>query len=84
MSCTEFKRTFLRIFQQILAFQRLLFLTYGSSNHAYREGRLKLREIHIFCNENFALKAWREDHNVQLFPFLVGKEENRDTHNLSG
>lgn len=38
-------------------------------------GRLQLLEIRIVYNENFAQTVWREDYNVQLFPFVIGEKE---------
>lgn len=69
----EFIRTFLRIFQQIFPFQRLLFLTCGSSNVACRGGHVESEGNTHIRNEN-CIKS-EDNYNVQLFPFLVGKEE---------
>lgn len=60
----------------MFAFNRL-FPTYGSLNHIYKVGQVtaKGREILMVYNGNSTQKVWRKDYNAQLFPFVVGKEE---------
>lgn len=71
----EFIRTFPRIFQQILAFQRLLFLTCGLFKpYLQRRAGWKWGK-YTYSVMKIALKVRRDNYNVQLFPFLVGKEE---------